>query len=63
MKKKTPKFAVFVNDGFDSMFDDNEEAKAYAKEVRDDARRVKYRKVSARVFKLTKYDLEAFGIL
>lgn len=59
---KPSKFAVFVDDGFDSLFDDNEEAKKHAKDIRENSRKFGRKPLRARVYKLTKYDLEAFGI-
>jgi hypothetical protein len=59
---KPSKFAVFVNDGFDSMFEDKEKAKVYTKAIREKYRKLSNKHISARVYKLTKYDIEAFGI-
>ena len=44
-------YAVFVNDGFDSVFDFKEEAKEYAREKRIDGNR-------AYIHKLTKQEHE-----
>ena len=42
--------------------EDKEAAKVYAKAIREKYRKLSNRSISARVYKLTKYDTEAFGI-
>lgn len=54
------KYAVFIDDGFDRVFDDKERAKEYAKKTRENFR-IFGIKDSCYVKKLTKDEIDLLG--
>lgn len=60
MKNTTAKYAVFVDDGVNEIFNTKEEAKEYAATVRDELRSTG-RHDSCYVKKLTKFEMEMIG--
>lgn len=61
MKNATAKYAVFVDDGLDEIFNTKEEAKEYAARRRADMRANYNHCDSCYVKKLTRFEMEMFG--